>query len=53
MRMARLFYSIYVGSQHIVPPVQGAELADLYQEALPLLKLASDASAPEEVGKRE
>src|SRR5713101_5777615 len=25
-RMARLFYSIYVGSQHIIPPVQGADL---------------------------
>lgn len=52
-RMARLFYSIYVGSQHIVPPVQGADLAHLYQEALPLLNLASETSSPEEVGKRE
>jgi AcrR family transcriptional regulator len=53
MRMAQVFYSIYVGSQHLVPPIQGANLAHLYQEALPLLKLAADASSPEEVGKRE
>ncbi|HEY0757180.1 MAG TPA: TetR/AcrR family transcriptional regulator [Ktedonobacteraceae bacterium] len=37
-RMARLFYSIYIGSQHMIPPVQGVELAQLYQEALPLLR---------------
>jgi len=48
-RMAQLFYSIYVGSQHIVPPIQGTELAHLYQEALPLLNLASDIPAPDEV----
>jgi AcrR family transcriptional regulator len=48
-RMARLFYSIYIGSQHIVPPVQGTDLAHLYQEALPLLNLASDTPSPEEV----
>ncbi len=47
-RMARLFYSIYVGSQHIVPPVQGVDLAHLYQEALPLLNVASDTLSPEE-----
>jgi len=48
-RMAQLFYSIYVGSQHIVPPIQGAELALLYQEALPLLNLVSNIPAPDEV----
>jgi AcrR family transcriptional regulator len=48
-RMARLFYSIYVGSQHIVPPIQGAELAYLYQQALPLLDLASDTSELDKV----
>ncbi len=46
-RMARLFYSVYVGSQHILPPVQGADLAHLYQEALPLLNVASDTPSPE------
>jgi AcrR family transcriptional regulator len=45
--MARLFYSIYVGSQHIVPPVQGADLEQLYQEALPLLNVA-DTPSPKE-----
>ena len=47
-RMARLFYSIYVGSQHIVPPVQGADLAQLYQEALPLLNVASETPSSKE-----
>jgi AcrR family transcriptional regulator len=47
-RMARLFYSIYVGSQHIVPPIQGADLAHLYQEALPLLNVASEPPSPQE-----
>jgi AcrR family transcriptional regulator len=47
-RMARLFYSIYVGSQHIVPPIQGADLAHLYQEALPLLNVASELPSPQE-----
>ena len=42
-RMARLFYSIYIGSQHILPPFQGADLAHLYQEALPLLNVASNS----------
>lgn len=45
--MARLFYSIYVGSQHILPPMQGENLARLYREAqrllvLPLKVLESD-----------
>lgn len=48
-RMARLFYSIYVGSQHIVPPVRGAALAQLYQEALPLLHLTFDIPSGEHV----
>ena len=52
-RMAQLYYSIYVGSQHIVPPIQGADLAHLYQEALPLLNVASDAPSSEEIGKRK
>jgi AcrR family transcriptional regulator len=48
-RMARLFYSIYVGSQHIVPPIQSYDLAHLYQEALPLLNLAVDTPSSEVV----
>jgi AcrR family transcriptional regulator len=31
-RISHLFYSIYVGSQHILPPVQGDALAALYRE---------------------
>ncbi len=31
-RISQLLYSIYVGSQHILPPVQGHELEALYQE---------------------
>ena len=30
--LARLFYALYVGSQHIVPPLQGEALKQLYQE---------------------
>ena len=31
-RLSQLFYSIFVGSQHILPPVQGDELEALYRE---------------------
>jgi AcrR family transcriptional regulator len=31
-RLSQLLYSIFVGSQHIVPPVQGQELEALYRE---------------------
>ena len=31
-RISQLFYSIYVGSQHLLPPVQGDELEALYRE---------------------
>jgi AcrR family transcriptional regulator len=31
-RISQLFYSIFVGSQHIFPPVQGHELEALYRE---------------------
>ena len=48
-QMARLFYSIYVGSQHIIPPIQSNDLAHLYQEALPLLNLAVDTPSLEDV----
>lgn len=30
--ISQLFYSIFVGSQHILPPVQGDELEALYRE---------------------
>jgi len=32
-QLARVFYSIYVGSQHIIPPIQGEDLRALYQMA--------------------
>lgn len=32
-QLARVLYSIYVGSQHIIPPIQGEELRALYQLA--------------------
>jgi AcrR family transcriptional regulator len=32
-QLARVFYSIYVGSQHIIPPIQGEDLRALYQLA--------------------
>lgn len=31
-RISQLFYSIFVGSQHLLPPVQGDELEALYRE---------------------
>jgi len=30
-QMARILYSIYVGSQHIIPPIQGKDLSAMYQ----------------------
>jgi AcrR family transcriptional regulator len=30
--MARLFYSLHVGSQHLLPPIQGQDLEVLYRE---------------------
>ena len=36
-RIGQLFYSIFVGSQHMLPPVQGHELAALYQEVQNIL----------------
>lgn len=30
-QLARVLYSIYVGSQHIIPPIQGEDLSALYQ----------------------
>jgi hypothetical protein len=30
-QLARAFYSIYVGSQHIIPPIEGEDLRALYQ----------------------
>lgn len=30
-RLARLLYSLYVGSQHLLPPIQGEDLGALYQ----------------------
>lgn len=35
--IGQLFYSIFVGSQHMLPPVQGYELAALYQEVQKIL----------------
>ena len=32
-QLARVFYSLYVGSQHIIPPIQGEDLRALYQLA--------------------
>ena len=45
-RISQLFYSIFVGSQHILPPVQGDELEALYRE----VERGSDfLPSPEEV----
>jgi AcrR family transcriptional regulator len=30
-QLARAFYCLYVGSQHIIPPIQGEDLSALYQ----------------------
>ncbi|MCC3374369.1 TetR/AcrR family transcriptional regulator [Cohnella sp. REN36] len=35
--MARLFYSLHVGGQHLFPPVQGQDLEKLYREIQKLL----------------
>jgi hypothetical protein len=32
-QLASVFYSIYVGSQHIIPPIQGEDLRSLYRLA--------------------
>ncbi len=32
-QLARVLYSIYVGSQHIIPPIEGEDLRALYQLA--------------------
>lgn len=40
-QMARLFYSIYVGSQHIIPPIQGTDLASLYLQVQQLFRLVT------------
>ena len=32
-QLARAFYSIYVGSQHLIPPIQGEDLRALFQLA--------------------
>jgi len=32
-QLARVFYSLYVGSQHLIPPIQGEDLRALYQLA--------------------
>lgn len=54
-RMAQLLYSIYVGSQQIIPPIQGNDLASLYQEVRHLLWLPFDTASTsiEEGRKRE
>jgi hypothetical protein len=45
-RLSKLFYSVFVGSQHILPPVQGNELEALYRE----VERSSDFwPAPDEV----
>jgi hypothetical protein len=30
-QLARVLYSIYVGSQHVIPPIRGEDLSALYQ----------------------
>lgn len=52
-QVARLFYSIYVGSQHIIPPIQGTNLTHLYREAQRLLDLAPSSASIEEIRERE
>jgi len=32
-QVTRVFYSLYVGSQHIIPPIQGEDLSALYRLA--------------------
>jgi AcrR family transcriptional regulator len=44
-RMAQLLYSVYVGSQQIIPPIQGDDLAYLYREVQHMLRLASDGAS--------
>lgn len=45
-RLSQLFYSIFVGSQHILPPVQGDELEALYRE---VERISDFLPSPEEV----
>ena len=45
-RISHLFYSIFVGSQHILPPVQGDELEALYRE---IERISDFLPSPEEV----
>lgn len=37
-RIAQLYYIIYIGSQHIIPPIQGQALAQLYQEVFRVMR---------------
>jgi len=32
-QLARVYYSLYVGSQHIIPPIEGEDLSALYRLA--------------------
>ena len=41
-RIAQLYYTIFVGSQHIIPPIQGQALAQLYQEAFRVVRGTSN-----------
>jgi AcrR family transcriptional regulator len=45
-RISQLFYSIFVGSQHILPPVLGDELEALYRE---VERISDFLPSPEEV----
>ncbi|MFC6228791.1 TetR/AcrR family transcriptional regulator [Paenibacillus allorhizosphaerae] len=42
--MARLFYSLHVGSQHLFPPIQGQDLEVLYREIQKLFNLLTSPS---------
>jgi AcrR family transcriptional regulator len=46
--MAQLIYTIYIGSQHIVPPIQGEGLEQLYQEFNRLYGLAKKARSDQQ-----
>jgi AcrR family transcriptional regulator len=49
--VARLFYSVFVGSQHILPPIQGQDLEALYREVEKLSNLPPSASGDQDPGK--
>lgn len=51
--IARLLYSIYVGSQHIIPPIQGTDLAQMYMETQHMLGLSLGSVFVEERAGRE